>query len=121
MVFHGSRLVFHSFSWFSMVPGRFSWFLKESGWFFMVFHVSRSVSWFINLKKVVLSVRVHRAVMRSRYDMLCEICCFISIHMFSPHPGVIIEQVGVDGGLQVEGGRDKTLSSDLGLAGVAVK
>ena len=41
--------------------------------------------------------------------------------MFSPHPEVIIEQVGVDGGLQVEGGRDKTLSSDLGLAGVAVK
>ena len=26
--------------------------------------------------------------------------------MFSPHPEVIIEQVGVDGGLQVEGGRD---------------
>ena len=43
------------------------------------------------------------------------------MHMFSPHPEVIIEQVGVDGGLQVEGGRDKTLSSDLGLAGVAVK
>ena len=41
--------------------------------------------------------------------------------MFSPHPKVIIEQVGVDGGLRVEGGRDKTLSSHLGLAGVAVK
>ena len=37
--------------------------------------------------------------------------------MFSPHPEVIIEQVGVDGGLQVEGGRDKTLSSDLVLQG----
>ena len=45
----------------------------------------------------------------------------LSLHMFSPHPEVIIEQVGVDGGLQVEGGRDKTLSSDLGLAGVAFK
>ena len=31
--------------------------------------------------------------------------------MFPPHPEVIIEQEGVDGGLQVEGGRDKTLSS----------
>ena len=41
--------------------------------------------------------------------------------MFSPHTEVIIEQVGVDGGLQVERGRGKTLSSDLGLAGVAVK
>ena len=41
--------------------------------------------------------------------------------MFSPHPEIIIEQVGVDGGLHEEGGRDKTLSSDLGLAGVAVK
>ena len=40
--------------------------------------------------------------------------------MFSPHPEVIIEQIGVGGGLQVEGERDKT-SSDLGLAGVAVK
>ena len=41
--------------------------------------------------------------------------------MSSPHPEVIIEQVGVDGELQVEGGRDKTLSSDSGLTGVAVK
>ena len=42
--------------------------------------------------------------------------------MFSPHPEVIIEQVlGEVEGLQVEGGKDKTLSSDLGLAGVAVK
>ena len=41
--------------------------------------------------------------------------------MFSPHPEVIIEQVGLDERLQVEGGRDNTLSSDLGLAGVAVK
>ena len=27
--------------------------------------------------------------------------------MFSPHPEVIIEQVGVDGGLQVEGGETR--------------
>ena len=31
MVFHGSRLSFHGFSWFFMVPG----------WFFMVFNGSR--------------------------------------------------------------------------------
>ena len=40
--------------------------------------------------------------------------------MYSPHPEVIIEQVGLDGGLQVGGGRDKSLSSNLGLVGVVV-
>ena len=48
MVFHGSRLVFHGFSWFFMVFygftsffmifHGFSWFLMVPGWFFMGFH-----------------------------------------------------------------------------------
>ena len=47
-------------------------------------------------------------------DMLCEICCFISIHRFSPNPGVIIVQVGVDGGLQVgEVGREVGKRQDI--------
>ena len=36
--------------------------------------------------------------------------------MFSPHPEVIIEQVGVDGGLQVEGGETQDIVIRLGFS-----
>ena len=37
--------------------------------------------------------RIHEKLL----EMLCKICRYISIHTFSPHPGVIIERVGVGG------------------------
>ena len=37
--------------------------------------------------------RIHEKL----FEMLCKICRYTSIHTFSPHPGVIIERVGVGG------------------------
>ena len=36
--------------------------------------------------------------------------------MFSPHPEVIIEQVGLDGGLQVGGGKRQVFVIKLGFS-----
>ena len=54
--------------------------------------------------------RIHEKLL----EMLRKICRYIPIHTFSPHPGVIIEQVGVDGGLQVgEVGREVGKRQDI--------